>query len=54
MSAARFRWRSRREIAPRLGYLLVVAGAALWLMPFVWMLVAAFSPQSFGGSAWPR
>ncbi len=45
---------TRREITPKLGYLVVVAGAALWLVPLLWMLVASVRPQAFGGLAWPR
>jgi sn-glycerol 3-phosphate transport system permease protein len=40
---------TRHEIGPKLGYLMVVAGALLWLVPFVWMLVASVRPQAFGG-----
>jgi sn-glycerol 3-phosphate transport system permease protein len=40
---------TRREITPKLGYLMVVAGAALWLVPLLWMLVASVRPQAFGG-----
>jgi sn-glycerol 3-phosphate transport system permease protein len=41
---------TQRELTPRLGYAAVAAGAALWLMPFLWMLVASVRPQAFGGS----
>jgi sn-glycerol 3-phosphate transport system permease protein len=40
---------TRREIAPKLAYLIVVVGAMLWLVPFLWMLVASVRPQAFGG-----
>lgn len=40
---------TRREMVPKLGFLLVVAGAVLWLVPFLWMLVASVRPQAFGG-----
>jgi sn-glycerol 3-phosphate transport system permease protein len=40
---------TRREITPKLGYLMVVAGAALWLVPLLWMLVASVRAQAFGG-----
>lgn len=40
---------TRHELAPKLGYLIVVAGALLWLVPFAWMLVASVRPQAFGG-----
>jgi sn-glycerol 3-phosphate transport system permease protein len=40
---------TRREVVPKLGYLVVVAGAVLWLVPFLWMLVASVRPQAFGG-----
>jgi sn-glycerol 3-phosphate transport system permease protein len=39
---------TRREITPKLGYLMAVAGAALWLVPLLWMLVASVRPQAFG------
>ena len=39
---------TRREITPKLGWLMVVAGAALWLVPLLWMLVASVRLQSFG------
>jgi sn-glycerol 3-phosphate transport system permease protein len=41
---------TRREIAPKLAYLLVVVGALLWFVPLLWMLVASVRPQAFGGS----
>lgn len=37
-----------REIAPKLGYGATLAVACLWMVPFVWMLVAAFNPLSVG------
>lgn len=40
---------TRHELAPKLGYAIVVAGALLWLVPFLWMLVASVRPQAFGG-----
>jgi sn-glycerol 3-phosphate transport system permease protein len=40
---------TRREIAPKFAYLIVVLGALLWLVPFLWMLVASVRPQTFGG-----
>lgn len=39
-----------REITPRIGYALVLALVAAWATPFLWMLVAAFRPDRFGGS----
>jgi len=36
-------------MAPKLGFLLVVGGAMLWLVPFLWMFVASVRPQAFGG-----
>ena len=36
------------EISPKLGYGATVAVAALWMVPFAWMLVAAFNPESTG------
>jgi sn-glycerol 3-phosphate transport system permease protein len=38
------------ELAPRLGYALVLAIVLAWAIPFIWMLVAAFRPERFGGS----
>jgi len=38
------------EIAPRIGYALVLALVAAWAIPFVWMLVASFRPEKFGAS----
>ncbi|TCR67479.1 carbohydrate ABC transporter permease [Bosea sp. BK604] len=40
-----------REITPTLGYGATLLLAALWVIPFVWMLVAAFNPQTYGGAA---
>ena len=40
---------TRHEMAPKLGFLLVVGGAVLWLVPFLWMFVASVRPQAFGG-----
>ena len=40
---------TRHEMAPKLGFLLVVGGAMLWLVPFLWMFVASVRPQAFGG-----
>jgi sn-glycerol 3-phosphate transport system permease protein len=40
---------TRHELVPKLGRLIVVAGALLWLVPFAWMLVASVRPQTFGG-----
>ena len=42
---------SGHEIAPKLGYALVLAVTALFMTPFCWMLVAAFNPDSYGGAA---
>ncbi|MBX9909815.1 MAG: carbohydrate ABC transporter permease [Beijerinckiaceae bacterium] len=36
------------EFSPKLGYGATLAIACLWMTPFVWMLVAAFNPQSIG------
>jgi sn-glycerol 3-phosphate transport system permease protein len=41
---------ANREITPRLGYVATLLLAALWMAPFLWMLVAAFNPHSYGGS----
>ena len=41
------------ELAPRLGYGLVLLAVIAWAIPFVWMLVAAFRPERFGGSLIP-
>jgi sn-glycerol 3-phosphate transport system permease protein len=38
------------ELAPHLGYALVLAIVLAWAVPFIWMLVAAFRPERFGGS----
>ena len=40
---------TRHEMAPKLGFLLVVGGAMLWLVPFLWMFAASVRPQAFGG-----
>jgi sn-glycerol 3-phosphate transport system permease protein len=40
---------TRHEIGPRIGYVLVLAAAGLWLVPILWMLVASMRPQSFAG-----
>jgi len=39
---------STGEITPRLGYAATLLVAALWMVPFLWMLVAAFNPQNSG------
>ena len=36
------------EISPKLGYGATVIVAALWMVPFAWMLVAACNPESTG------
>lgn len=36
------------EFSPKLGYAATLAIACLWMTPFIWMLVAAFNPQSIG------
>jgi sn-glycerol 3-phosphate transport system permease protein len=36
------------EISPKLGYGATLLIAALWMVPFAWMLVAAFNPDSTG------
>lgn len=40
---------TRGELTPKLGHVIICAGAALWLVPFLWMLVASVRPQAFGG-----
>jgi sn-glycerol 3-phosphate transport system permease protein len=40
---------TRREWTPRIGFALVVAAASVWIIPFAWMVVAAFRPGAFGG-----
>lgn len=40
---------TRHELTPKLGYLVAVTGALLWLVPFLWMLVASVRPHAFGG-----
>lgn len=42
---------ANREITPRLGYAASLLLAALWMTPFLWMLVAAFNPHTYGGSS---
>jgi sn-glycerol 3-phosphate transport system permease protein len=48
---------TRHEWTPRVGHGLVVLAAAVWLVPFAWMLVAALRPGNAIGSApaslWP-
>ncbi|MEZ2409674.1 carbohydrate ABC transporter permease [Bosea sp. RCC_152_1] len=39
---------ANREISPKLGYGATLLIAALWAVPFLWMLVAAFNPESTG------
>lgn len=44
------------ELSPKLGYAATLLIAALWMVPFLWMLVAAFNPQNVGAgmaSLWP-
>lgn len=36
------------EFSPKLGYAATLLVACVWMTPFVWMLVAAFNPQSIG------
>jgi sn-glycerol 3-phosphate transport system permease protein len=47
----------RHEWTGPLGFALVVLAAVLWVLPFVWMFVAAFRPSGFAGSGpaslWP-
>ncbi len=40
---------TQREWTPRIGFVLVLMAASVWLVPFVWMLVAAFRPGGYGG-----
>jgi len=40
----------RAESLPTIVYALVVAIVFVWATPFLWMLVAAFRPERFGGS----
>jgi sn-glycerol 3-phosphate transport system permease protein len=40
----------RTESLPVIVYVLVVAIVFAWATPFLWMLVAAFRPERFGGS----
>jgi sn-glycerol 3-phosphate transport system permease protein len=40
---------THREWSPRIGFALVLAAASIWIVPFVWMLVAAFRPGGYGG-----
>ena len=39
---------TRREITPKLGFLLTVLLAIVWLIPFLWMGVATLRPASDG------
>ena len=39
---------TRHEITPKLGYLLVLGAAFIWVVPFLWMIVAAFRPGAYG------
>jgi len=39
---------TRGEITPKLGFALVVLLALVWLIPFLWMVVAALRPPSDG------
>jgi sn-glycerol 3-phosphate transport system permease protein len=39
---------TRREITPKLGFLLTVLLALVWLVPFLWMGVATLRPASDG------
>ena len=41
---------TRRELSPKIGFLRVVVTAAVWLVPFLWMLLASVRPERFGGS----
>lgn len=41
---------ANREVTPKLGYAVTLLLAALWTVPFLWMLVAAFNPHTYGGS----
>ena len=36
------------EFSPKLGYAATLLVACVWMTPFIWMLVAAFNPQSIG------
>lgn len=40
---------TRHEILPKAGFVVVVLAALVWMVPFLWMLVAAFRPDAFGG-----
>jgi sn-glycerol 3-phosphate transport system permease protein len=42
---------TRAEITPKLGFVLVVLLALVWLIPFLWMVVAALRPPSDGINA---
>ncbi|RZI39262.1 carbohydrate ABC transporter permease, partial [Herbaspirillum sp. HC18] len=39
---------TRNEITPKLGFLLTVLLAMVWLIPFLWMVVATLRPASDG------
>lgn len=53
MSSATGTWQSspatRGEITPAIGLAIVAAAAVLWIIPFAWMIVAAFRPEIYGG-----
>src|SRR5258705_11410 len=38
------------ELLPRIGHAFVLLAVIAWAIPLVWMLVAAFRPERFGGS----
>jgi len=42
---------TRREITPKLGFALVALLALVWLIPFLWMVVASLRPSSEGFNA---
>lgn len=41
---------TRHELTPKLGFAVVVVLAFIWVVPFLWMVVAAFRPGAFGGA----
>jgi len=42
---------TRNEITPKLGFVLTVLLALVWLIPFLWMAVATLRPASDGINA---
>lgn len=41
---------TRHEMLPKAGFALTLGLAFVWIIPFLWMFVAAFRPGAFGGA----